>query len=550
MASSYYDTLLEMHGLAPAHERPHYSGWLTSAVVAEFLKTQEPPLEQGLGADLDRDERADVSSSADNTAEEKHNPSDHRPPTATLVYSLRADAPEPHHPEVAELKQAAQKLVELNMITEADLNRLSLRMTNPSQQTPEALKSSESAYEATGTGRREDLVAVDKENEAQGTSTNFSFATHGGNISVDEIESRSISPPSFQEHAVLSTFLHELGHGVRFSGSDHLEFDISEAVKGTQAYQENPELVTNIVNKALVQGSDMPAGHQRLEERWQTAVGEAYGDVFGVVALQALHGKEVALADLDAKIAFREKEYKEVVQYAQQSGGGLVEGHHTTRALLSLRDQIENGETEAALKGGYAMDLIAENVAAGLLKEYEAVRMAELNPHHMKDGQILPGLPPEISKEEFLQADLNNFNGYKTGAIVFVSKEEWQKLEESGTQVYPDNPGSTKAPHRDFQDLPGFEVVAVPTAGLVLAKADGSHEKITLAEGAQLMDAELKQLVESGLQKEVNEPEAEQSVPEAERIRPEVGSQERSAPAEQVEERAERQMEMEMSADM
>jgi hypothetical protein len=537
MTASYYDTLLELHGPAPANERPHYNDWLASAVVSEFLQTQEPSREQD-------------SHSASSASEANHDPIDHRPPTATLVYSLRAEATEPHHPEVAELKHAAQKLVEVHLITEADLNRLSLRMTNPSQHTPEALKSVESTYEATGAGRREDLVATDKESEAQGTPTNFSFATKGGSISIDEIESRSISPPSFQEHAVLSTFLHEMGHGVRFSGSDHLEFDISEAVKGTQAYRENPELVTNIVNKALVQGSDAPEGHQQLQERWQTAVGEAYGDVFGVVALQALHGKDVALADLDAKIEFREKEYKGVEQYAQQSGGSLVEGHHTTRALLNLRNQIESGETEAALKGGYALDLIAENVAAGMLKEYEAVRMAELNPHHMKDGQILQGLPPEISKEEFLQADLNNFHGYKTGAMLFVAKEEWQKLEESGTHVFPDNPRSPEAPHRDFQDLPGFEVVGLPTAGAVLAKADGSHEKFALAEGAQLMDAELKELVDSGLQKEAKESGAEQSAPEAGRIRPEVGSQERVAPEERAEARAERQMEMEMSAGM
>lgn len=430
--------LLESAGTEPLHARSHYAEWLSQSLALEHLRAEA--LMGFAGPNWLYGEAGGLP------------PAAYLPEDRTPFYSL-ADNGEVLNPTAAELKEAAHRLVGTGLADERTLEGLSFRVTNLEESTPEWLRQAEADH-ARYSPVAENEITKNEHNHPAMQESSYSYKSY---LNIDEAQAAQFPVEAVER--TTAVFLHELAHAQHSPFAEELKHELVEAMRGAQTWREDErgsQVALFVGNEVLEQ---KPARMGFFEKNdWDRVAGEAYADAYMVVAVHAMHGKESALQTLESLQTYRTQEMVNMLERLP-ANVYFAEGHHTSETLHVLRAFIEDGSVERALAEGRGRDPVLMATAEGLIREFESVRTADLNPHTLgPDGELYSGWPAQLQSSTVLTGIQEEWGEAKFAAMVVVTDEQYVQMQAQGEQLrgVPDSGEPRELQAHTLAAAPGY----------------------------------------------------------------------------------------------
>jgi len=265
-------------------------------------------------------------------------------------------------------------------------------------------------------------------------------------IVINENQSKGIRPD--RPEPVVDTFSHEIGHWLNRDKSATLLQAGAEQLRaagGANAVAVDKllprESLTpdNLLKEGRgIIGQEMWRVSDGTSVRWLHMVKEMQGDIMSIAAEHAEFGRPAALALSANIVAMRDKERLDGLQadtIALRQGPEDVRGvrfaeeHHTSTAVREFAARIQAGDLDKVRTPEQFDRLMGETLASAVVKQYEQVRTAELNVHHIENGKVVPGLPAGVDMKDVLAAEIAANLRHPAGTpTVLITAEESKRL--------------------------------------------------------------------------------------------------------------------------
>jgi len=334
------------------------------------------------------------------------------------------------------LSQRAHAMVRAGYIQEQDLQGVEVAVT--------ALQSANALASERFHALAESVSGVEQFKPALPDTSVFQGGYGSSKINVHEDE--AILSIGNRPEPVVEVFSHELGHWLARNKSASMLQEGARnivALGGAEAALVEkllpidtltPERLADprsILGQEIGQGSGRSISGLSL-------VHEMQADILSIAAEHAEFGKAAALATAYELINFRRVEQiSGLAEHTELLREGPVDAreirftsaHHTTLAVQEFAARVEAGDLDKVKTPAQFDKLVGETVTLALVKEYAQSRAAELNVHHIEDGRVVPGLPPELSMVDVLAAEMLTNLRHPVGApTILVTAEESKRL--------------------------------------------------------------------------------------------------------------------------
>lgn len=249
---------------------------------------------------------------------------------------------------------------------------------------------------------------------------------------------------------------------------------------------------------------------QTVSVSWTRTVKEMQGDLMALAIENAVSGKAAALATADKLVSERETRHLDVLAMGtEQLKSGVNpqqvrfgDEHNTAEAVKDFAARIKAGDLDKVQTPQQLDKLMGESIVRGLVKEYTAVRGAELNIHHVENGRAVPGLPAGVELNAVLAAEMNSGLKHVPGTPTFLLEEKPAPAAfNNAPGVAIELPGRDGGPSQSMwltTKAPGVAVPEVPS---------GTHQ-VGGREVAGTMVALAKEALAAGQSKELTGPSA------------------------------------------
>lgn len=404
----------------------------------------------------------------------------------------------------------AHALVKAGYIGEKELEGVRISLSDPESARARAAESFAGIARTAGLTNLEGATEVSRSLFVDDLSK-FGMSRSEPTIYVDKTEAAGFltSDPA----ATAKVFSHELGHWlgrdkipeVLGAGIDAMKAAGGQDAATAAAFFRPGDLDRDKLSTLTQPGGGLPAQELQVLQftdakpvslSWTRTVKEMQGDLMALAIENVVSGKAAALETADRLIAEREVRHLDVLALGteQLKNGAnpkqvrFGDEHNTAEAVKDFAARIKAGDLDKVQTPQQLDKLMGESIVRGLVKEYTAVRGAELNIHHVENGRAVPGLPPGVDLKAVLAAEMNSGFQHIPGTPSFLlSEKPAPALFNNAHGVPLEVGGRDGSPSQSMwltTKAPGVAVPEIPTGTHLVGGREVAGTMVALAKEA------------------------------------------------------------------